>query len=76
MRSRRWDRSGIPSRSPTLRLALNDSNADVRDAAIDALSEVRDSSALDALVAALKSSDPNVRRQAAEALGQRSEDSE
>ena len=52
---------------------MNDSNADVRDAAIEALSEVRDSSALDALVAALKSSDPNVRRQAAEALGQRDE---
>ena len=53
---------------------LGDPNADVREAAIDALSEVRDSSALDALVGALKSTDPNVRRQAAEALGQRSED--
>jgi HEAT repeat protein len=39
-----------------------------------ALGEIRDRSALEALVAALKSTDPTVRRNAALALGQRGEE--
>ncbi|MBP9201303.1 MAG: HEAT repeat domain-containing protein, partial [Gemmatimonadales bacterium] len=39
--------------------------------AITGLSEIRDRSALEALVGALRSDDPVIRRQAAMALGQR-----
>jgi HEAT repeat protein len=59
---------------PTLRELLADNNADVREQAVQALGEIRDRSALEALVGALKSSDPVVRRSAAEALGQRDEE--
>jgi len=53
-----------------LRDLLTDDNKDVRESAVNALSEIRDRSALEALVGALKSTDPTVRRAAAEALGQ------
>jgi HEAT repeat protein len=43
----------------------------VRESAVDALSEIQDRTALDALIGALKSKDANVRRRAAEALGHR-----
>ena len=42
----------------------------LREAAVEALSAIRDGAAIEALVLALKSSDPSVRRAAAEALGQ------
>lgn len=50
---------------------LNDPNGDVREHAVEALSEYRDPAARAALRAALNSEDPNVRRRAAEALGER-----
>jgi len=50
---------------------LDDSSADVREQAIDALSEIRDAGALQALIAAMQSKDPVVRKAAAAALGQR-----
>jgi HEAT repeat protein len=43
----------------------------VRQSAVHALSEIRDRAAIDALVEAMKSGDPEVRREAADALGER-----
>jgi HEAT repeat protein len=50
---------------------IEDPNAEVREAAVEALSEIRTEAAIDALMGALKSKDPKVRRAAADALGQR-----
>jgi HEAT repeat protein len=50
---------------------LDDSNADVREGAVDALGNIADGAAYDALRAALTSKDAKVRRAAAEALGER-----
>jgi HEAT repeat protein len=43
----------------------------VRGAAVEALSDIRDGAALQALIAAMQSKDVTVRRAAAQALGQR-----
>ena len=51
---------------------LDDPHGDVRESAIDALSNIADGAAYDALRAALTSKDAKVRRAAAEALGDRS----
>ena len=51
--------------------ALEDANIEVREAAVEALSEVRSPAARDALRQALTSADARVRRAAAEALGSR-----
>ena len=56
---------------PTLRRMLEDPNGDVRESAIDALGNIADGAAYDALRAALTSKDAKVRRAAAEALGDR-----
>jgi HEAT repeat protein len=56
---------------PALQSSLGDANADVREGAVRALSEISDSTAINALISALKSNDAAVRRQAAQALGQR-----
>jgi len=48
--------------------ALADENSDVRVAAIDALGDIGDLRALDALTHALKDSDPTIRRHAASAI--------
>ena len=63
-----------PGLVPVLKGMLGDSDADVREWAITALGEIRDQTALEALVGALKSTDPAVRRSAAQALGQRGEE--
>ena len=52
---------------------LDDPNGDVRQSAVDALGNIADEAALDALRAALTSKDAKVRRAAAEALGERRE---
>jgi HEAT repeat protein len=54
-----------------LKALLEDSSPDVREQAIDALSEIRDAGAVQALIAAMQSKDPVVRKAAAAALGQR-----
>jgi HEAT repeat protein len=48
---------------------LEDPSADVREAAVEALADIRNDAAIDALVSALKSKDPKIRRAAADALG-------
>ena len=56
---------------PSLRGLLEDPDGEVRENAVEALSEIADDAAADALRAALNSKDPNVRRAATEALGER-----
>jgi len=56
---------------PALRRMLEDPNGDVRESAVDALGNIADGAALEALRAALTSKDAKVRRLAAEALGER-----
>ena len=60
-----------PKAVPQLKALLDDGDADVRSAAIEALSDIRDGAALQALIAAMQSKDVTVRRAAAQALGQR-----
>lgn len=50
---------------------VSDADEHVREAAIEALAELRSPEARTALREALNSSDPAVRRRAAEALGER-----
>jgi HEAT repeat protein len=50
---------------------LDDPNADVRQSAVEALGNIPDGAAYDALRSALTSKDAKVRRAAAEALGDR-----
>jgi HEAT repeat protein len=56
---------------PTLRRMLDDPNPDVRERAVNALGDIPDNAAYDALRVALTSKDAKVRRAAAEALGDR-----
>jgi len=56
---------------PALRAMLDDPNGEVREAVVEALSEIRTEPAIQALMTALKSKDPKVRRAAADALGER-----
>ena len=51
-------------------MCSSDLRSDVREAATEALGHIADPAARQALQAALQSSDPKVRRAAAEALGQ------
>ena len=50
---------------------IDDPDEDVRRQAVEALGDIADDAAMDALRAALNSSDASVRREAAEALGER-----
>jgi HEAT repeat protein len=52
---------------------LDDPNSDVRESAVEALGDIADASAYDALRSALTSKDAKVRQRAAEALGDRSQ---
>ena len=54
-----------------LKVLSRDPDADVRESAVDALGNIADGAAYDALRAALTSKDAKVRRAAAEALGER-----
>jgi HEAT repeat protein len=56
---------------PQLRLMLEDPNGEVREAAVEALGEIRNEAAIQALIGALKAKDPKVRQGAADALGKR-----
>lgn len=69
--SERHDTSNSALVVSTLKGLLEDPSADVREQAISALSEIRDAGAVQALIAAMQSKDPVVRKAAAAALGQR-----
>jgi HEAT repeat protein len=56
---------------PALRAMLDDTNAEVREAAVEALASIRNEPAIQALIVALKAKDPKVRQAAADALGKR-----
>jgi HEAT repeat protein len=56
---------------PSLRRLIEDPDEDVRENAVEALAQMADDAAADALRAALNSKDANVRRAATEALGDR-----
>jgi HEAT repeat protein len=55
---------------PSLRRLVDDPKSDVRETATQALGNIADPSARQALQAALQSRDPKVRQAAAQALGQ------
>jgi len=55
---------------PSLRQLVDDPRSGVRETATQALGNIANPAARQALQAALQSRDPNVRRAAAEALGQ------
>ena len=57
--------------SALARIIADDASADVKESAVQALAEARNPAARDAIRHALTSSDPRVRRAAAEALGNR-----
>jgi len=65
------DAANSPQVVSALKALLDDSSSEVREQAINALSEIRDAGALQALIAAMQSKDPVVRKAAAAALGQR-----
>jgi HEAT repeat protein len=50
---------------------LNDTDADARRNAIHALGQIRDSTAMQAIIGAMQSKDAEIRRAAAQALGDR-----
>jgi HEAT repeat protein len=50
---------------------MEDSDAEVRRGAVEALGQIHDAAAMQALLDAMNSKDAEVRRRAAEALGER-----
>jgi HEAT repeat protein len=56
---------------PALREMLNDTDPAARKNAINALGQIRDSSAMQAIIGAMQSKDAEIRRAAAQALGER-----
>jgi len=59
------DQKSVPALIPL----LNDPDKDVQEATVNALHNIGGPAAMQALIGALKSKDPQVRRMAAEALG-------